>query len=275
MPYPAIISRRIPYDIDGTEVGYNRSLDFYGGIVSWCSSAIKAQINLGGYKLARSAWFFFPEKMEIEAVYVSVVKDYIYDPRAVGIQGSNDTTNGLDGTWEQAIIVGTWYEVDTSPEGFRTKIGSVSFSEPKRAIRINASTSPDGTQGALNIVHLYGRKAMEGTPNDILICDTNGNELTKLMDWGDRPEATEQMKSIKLKNASTTKTANGVNLQLNHADFGMSFNVAGSWTATLDIANIPPNGLSEPIYIKNTVGLPPQTLGPKAGRLIVGVGSWT
>lgn len=274
MPYPAVASRRIAYDIDGTVVGSSTNTTFPQ---VWEDSISVGELNGTGnsnvINRRRTVWFFFPEKTEIGAYFAGGIKAYVYSVfKVASIVGSNDTTNGQDGTWETATISNSGVQ-DPSSISWRTSVGIVSFSEPKRCIKLTLSDSANDI--IWKTIHFYGRKAYGETPDDILICNTDGNELTALMDWGDRPEATEQIKSIKLKNASPTKTANGVNLQLNHADFGLSFNVAGSWTATLDIPNIPPNSLSEPIYIKNTVGLPPQILGPKAGRLIVGVGSWT
>lgn len=277
MPYPAITSRRLPYDIDGTAVA---RADEGLKIIDWINNtsligeANKSEENYVNISL-NGDWgrtyfmFFFPELREIEAAYIVADKNIGGQSGGYVFQGSTDTTNGIDGTWETPTYPnGSPISLQPIVPSWRSDIRPVSFSGPIRCLRLY-------TTGFYNRFHFYGRKAEGQTVDDILLCDINGAELTSLLDWGDRPEATEQIKSIKLKNTSTTKTANGVNLQLNHGDFGMSFNVAGSWTATLDIASIPPNGLSEPIYIKNTVGLPPQTLGPKAGRLIATVGSWT
>lgn len=277
MAYSMISSRRIPYDVDGTAVGYGTIL-----ADTWLNSsqvtALNDEIVVDVITLTDEYTFlFFPEKREIEAGLIQGVRGGVKGTFTLtSIQGSNDTSNGHDGTWETATfpsglpLFDGWDSI-----AWRTQVKPISFSEPKKVLKLRIVNSTAGANARLFLIHLYGRKSAGETPDDILLCDVNGNELTALMDWGDRPEATEQIKSIKLKNVSTTKTANGVNLQLNHGDFGLSFNVSGSWTATLDIASIPPNGLSEPIYIKNTVGLPPQILGPKAGRLIVGVGSWT
>ena len=135
--------------------------------------------------------------------------------------------------------------------------------------------SSTGYSAGLKNVHIFGRKAAGETPDDILLCDTNGNELTALMDWGNRPEGTTLIKSFKVKNASTTKIANNVNLQLNHADFLMSLSPSGPWTATIDIASIPANSLSAEIFVKNALEPPLLTLGPKAARIIATVGSFT
>jgi hypothetical protein len=276
MPYSAITSRRIPYDIDGTIVGHNSFNTFNNGITEWASSSQLSELNdenlvgltgswFSNNPLYKCVWVFFPEKREIELASI-ICSGVLYE-----IQGSNNTTNGVDGTWETATYI-TNPLISPSTYKWREHIQPISFSTSYKCVRMRLMIYD---WNYIYSIHFYGRKASGETSDDILFTDINGNELTALMDWGDRQEASEQIKSIKLKNASTTKTANGVNLQLNHADFGMSFSVAGTWTATLDISSIPVGGLSEPIYIKNTIGNPNQILGAKAGRLITTVGSWT
>lgn len=274
MPYPAITSRRVPYDIDGTAVGKSTS-GLLTGISSWLNSAALGILNNQNvnYSLGTSdklvLWFFFPEKIEIEAMMIQRTGDYLSAPT---IQGSNDTANGLDGTWENAVF--TPSAITTDSNAWRTTIFPVSFSAPMKCLRININNTHNYNERFIKGIHIYGRKAAGETPNDILLCDSNGNELTAIMDWGDRPEGTTVIKSLRIKNASTTKIANNVNLQLNHTDFLMSLDQV-NWVATIDIASIPANSLSAEIFVKNSLGAPPLTLGPKAARIIATVGSFT
>ncbi|KAF5044786.1 hypothetical protein DSECCO2_488060 [anaerobic digester metagenome] len=277
MSYTEITSRRIPYDIDGTVVGYGN------GVIptSWLNSTQSGNLNnsdTGGViSNSMNFWFFFPEKREIECAFIAGYKTYTYGSFVVGsITGSNDTTNGQDGTWETATFPnGSPAKQDPSSVSWRELIKTVSFSEPKRVLKVNIYNSYWDTEMGCSAMHFYGRKAFGETPDDILFCDTDGVELTALDDWGDRPEGTTATKSFKAKNASTTKIANGVNLQLNHADFGLSFSESGPWTATLDITSIAANSLSATIYARNLLGPPLLTLGPKFARCIATVGSWT
>jgi hypothetical protein len=272
MPYPVISSRRIPYDIDGTEIGRSSDIQI-NGIASWADSTTK--INLNGnralneqiYREYKTFWFFFPEAKEIENMFIDITGD---TNATVVVKGSNDTTNGIDGTWETAIYT---YSGLNDVDAWRKNIKTVSFSSAVKVLYVQIY----GDIGAryLRGIHIYGRKAAGETVDDILFCDTNGNELTALKDWGDRPEGTTVIDSFKIKNASTTKIANNVNLQLNHADFGLSFSENGPWTATLDITSIAANSLSATIYIRNLLGPPLLMLGPKDARVIATVESFT
>ena len=96
MTYPAISSRRMPYDVDGTVIGYREASTFDGGIASWLTSSQMIEMNdedmtsmWGSSNGGRYAlWFFFPEKREIEAIAVVFKSN-----NAITLQGSNDTTS--------------------------------------------------------------------------------------------------------------------------------------------------------------------------------------
>jgi len=288
MPYQELNHRRMPYDIDGTIVGYNIGQDYAQGITTWLTESQLSAINdegtstlwksnEGSYggSVQRCMWFFFPEAREFEAT--NWLGSWIRSLLRFEVQGSNDTTNGMDGTWETAVFPsGTPMGSHAVPSWWRIYVKPISFSTSYKIIRVKFElySSYDG-DSYFRKAHFYGRKAAGGTPDDILFCNTDETEKTALLDWGDRPEGTTQINSFKLKNASTSKMANSVNLQLNHSDFGLSFSENGPWTATLDIASIAPDNLSAAIYVRNLLAAPPLILGPKAGRCNVTVGSWT
>ena len=210
-------------------------------------------------------WFFLPEKREVTHIgFVWSAED------TLTIQGSSDTANGMDGTWETATF--TQPVKGITGYRWRTNIIAVSFAEPKKTIRIHCYGTGTGSHAWFGNVHIYGYKAAGETPDDILFCDAStGAEKTALMDWGDRPEGTTLIDSFKVKNASTGKIANDINLQLNHADFLLSWSADGPWTATLDIATLGVGALSNTIYVRNKLEPPLLLLGPYAARVIASV----
>ena len=285
--YPEVLEHRIPFDIDGTEVGYRYQTYatfttlFGNGINHWLTQQEKQNINSenraqewGGYdnKPGFGLWFFFPELREISKVGIQYPAGGIDTPSEVTIQGSTDTTNGMDGTWESAVY--SFPAPSAALDNWRDNIFSVSFSGPVKALRFGLRSTSYADTIKVCAFHIYGQKAEGEQPDDIVFCDVDGNELTSLLDWGDRPEGTTQIQSIKLKNVSGSKIANNVNLQLNHSDFVISFSPDGPWQSVLDIASMAPNSLSATVYIKNALEPPLLTLGPKAARLIVSIGSW-
>lgn len=285
MPYPVISSRRMPYDIDGSVVGYRSATGsnivnncLNQGVASWLTSQQLLTLNgavrgnpLNSTTYAYGFWFFFPEAREIELVglqYPATPSIYSY---SIVMQGSNDTSNGIDGTWETAVF--TMPPYSSAADWWRESLTPVSFSTSYRVVRIGFYTYGNGT--GVQAIHFYGRKAAGSAPDDLLFCNSDGIEKTALLDWGDTPEGTTKIDSFKLKNSSTSKIAQGVNLQLNDSDFLLSFASDGPWTATLDIASIAANSLSATVYVKHQLEPPSLTLGPRQPRCIATVTSWS
>jgi len=284
MSYPAITSRRMPYDIDGTVVGSNGAggNSFATGITTWFTSGDLIEYNDEDLTNVRTMyyygegwawWMFFPEKREIEAMCMLFQAESV----TIVLEGSNDTTNGMDGTWNAATFPNGNPNISCGGDvdAWRTNIKAVSFSTSYKAIRFRGSFGAHGN-GYLFGFHFYGRKAAGETPDDILVLDNELEtpaEFTALKDWGDRPEGTTVINSIRLKNDSATKVANNINIQLNNADYLISWDQV-SWSATLDIASLSVGSVSSPIYIKQSLDPPLLILGARAARLNITVGSW-
>ena len=286
--YPTINNHRIPFDLDGTEIGYrtaaNSSIStiLANGINTWLSESDKQNLNSEtrtqswgksfdspGFAL----WFFFPEVRAINQIAFFYPSTPISTISTHTIQGSTDTTNGMDGTWETASYSFITPAVDL--DYWRKNIMAVSFSGPVKALRIALQSTGVNNSIWIQGLHLYGTKASGEQPDDILFCDAAGTPLTTLTDWGDQPEGTTEIQSIKLKNASASKIATDISLLLNHSDFAFSFSESGPWQSSLAIASLGPESLSSLIYVRNSLNPPLLTLGPKAARLIATVGSWT
>lgn len=281
MPYADILSRRIPYDINGSYVSYRQTTAYADSTMlnnfltfgSWLSDTAVA--NLNSYKKEQSwgqahnqstpiFWIFFPNKVNV--THMTFVGNYAIN--YCYIQGSSDTTNGTDGTW----INGTFtYKAGNASTSWREHIFTCTFSNnPIKAIRFTLHGVDDFY---LYHAHVYGYE-VDDTPEDILFCDTSGIEFTALMDWKDRPEGTDEIKTFKLKNKSTTKSANTINLSIALADFSLSLDQL-TWTSSIDIPSLAADTLSDNIYIKNTIGAHPQTLGLRSSRIVATIGSWT
>lgn len=288
MSYTAIASRRMPFDIDGTAVGQRSgvggSIEGYlgQGVSSWLNSTELGNLNgtaraqTWGYGWDSSPsqyfWFFFPETREVTQIFVDLV-NASSGIAANSIQGSLDSTNGMDGTW----MTGTYTlpSIPTSDtDSWRKNVFTVSFPSAVKVLRVGFRTS-GGTGNGLQIsgVHIYGMKAAGQTPDDVVFCSSDGTEYTSLQDWGNSPEGTTAYGSFYLKNVSS-KTANGLNIQLNHTDFMISTDQA-IWKAVIDIASLSPEAISAPIYTRRLLQPPLLTLGPKQARAILTIASFT
>jgi hypothetical protein len=286
MPYPTLLGHVIPYHIDGTVV---IGFDVTGAWEYTVPSNKLVEINdedlirtdvfnglTGNGSPGAYLTFFFPEQREIQGLYIICDTGGPYS-----VQGSNDSTNGFDGTWEAASApsglnnstanADTWRRSEAGNIGYK----AISFSGAKRVLRIGLTGLGGGYE--VKICHIYGKKGSGQTPDDIVFLDAEDSdaEFTIPLDFGDRPAGTSVVRQIKIQNTSATLTANTIDLQLNHADFTFSTSPTGPWAAHLVISSLAPTTKSSVIYIKNTTQIPPADLGPYRAPLIATVGSWT
>lgn len=298
MVYSTIDSNRIAYDVDGTSIYYktgyyDSSWDI--GVATKLSNALMIELNDENTTVTISSqytapalyyinlWMFLPEKCNVTEMFVGGISYVDYSTQAgfslISLQGSNDTTNGVDGTWETATFPnGNPAVLKPTTVAWRSSVKAVNFSTAYRSYRMIVGNlySSGGyySQCRLQTVHLYGEKAIGETPNDLIFYEITDTEITALNDFGDRPEASTVYDSFKLKNVSPDKVATTVSVGITHTDFLLSLSETGPWTASVSIASIAAGAFSDPIYIKNELGQPPLTLGPKAAKCTATVGSW-
>lgn len=282
MGYTALPDQRMPYHRDGSRMlQATNTGGIFGSNQTWPSGGDTIALNgmaIGTTHAASSGlaeelctWVFFPESREVTAIYYSLN----FAPDFVTFQGSSDTTNGIDGTWETATFTPV-PQPAASIDDWRSLIKSVSFTGPKRAVRLRARK--DGIASTnLRVIHLYGEKAAGQTPNDLIFIDhdtTPGVEYTAPEDFGDRPLGTSVVRQFRVKNASATLTANTINLQCNDADFAISTD-GTTWVVTIDIASLAAGAESATMYVRNTTPAPGATIGPRFAEIVALVGSWT
>ncbi len=286
MPYTALPDMRMPYDDDGSVYALGSLFD---GILNYPSGSQALHANGSVYGTAgaggaatasvvgyRGAWLFFPELREVTAFYAwfhttdgasSAVMT------ASLIEGSTNSTNGLDGTWETASVGGA--PTRNNNFDWRSTIKSLSFTGSKKIVRLCFTYN----WAAVNVylLHVYGEKGSGQTPDDIIYIDhdtTPGVEYTAPEDFGDRPLATTVTRQFRVKNTSATLTANTINIQCNDADFAISTDNT-TWVVTINIASLGPGAESSTMYIRNTTPAPGALLGPRFARIVTTVGSWT
>ena len=318
MAYTALPDRRLPYHRDGTVVGWqltnttSPSTAVAQGFTNYLSSGDRSEFNDQDYTALSASlapgwggaagptlcvWWFFPEQREVTAFafggttlddagttyHVQTSAGTLTTVRLHWIQGSSDTTNGVDGTWETASLPSgaTVGFRGQSLDLWRGSIGVISFTGGNRAIRavfVVASAGAIG-QGTRPIVlgHIYGEKVAGQTPNDLIFIDhdtTPGAEFTAPEDFGDRPLGTTVTRQFRVKNASATLTANTINLQCNDSDFTISED-GTTWVTTINIASLAAGAESATLYVRNTTPAAGNPLGPRFAEIVALVGSWT
>jgi hypothetical protein len=284
MPYTALPDRRMPYDNDGSQVGRYTSVN---GILSWLSSGERIELNDHDY--ANVTWslmysardigaiVFFPETREVTGIYAWVQDDggAGSNQPITGVQGSTDSVNGLDGSWEAASMP-SGYPGYANDYYWRSDIKPVSFTGPKRTVKAFRYIVNDGMV-YFYILHLYGEKAAGQTPDDVIFInhdDTPGVEFTAPEDFGDQPLGTTVVRQWRLKNTSATKTANTINIQCNDSDFSISEDGV-NWVVTINLASLAAGAESATYYVRCVTPAVGALLGPRHSRIVVTVASYT
>jgi len=295
MPYTALPDMRIPYDNDGTVFAFGST---EMGITAYPTAAVAielqdedfvlpygtgagAGLNPGGSNAtARSWWFFFPEQREVTGTYCyfrggdGVSTTNI----ALGaVYGSNDTTNGVDGTWETASLPAGVPAYTPQFDDWRSGIKTISFTGGKRTVRAALVATSNRPIVQPYIVHLYGEKVAGQTPDDVIYIDhdtTPGVEYQAPEDFGDQPLGTTVVRQFRVKNTSATKTANAINVQCNDADFAISTD-GTTWVVTINITSLGPGAQSATMYVRCTTPAPGNLLGPRFARIVTTVSSYT
>ena len=284
MPYSVFPDRAIPYHLDGTVI---KLINSVSGVVKTLSSGEMAELNDFDYtqivvypSVPTYCVTFFPELRDISAIFAFVLRrnldSTLTDIPITGLQGSADTTNGLDGTWTNATVA-AYPPAVNDLDSWRKNIKAVSGLDGVKAIRFKWTLTTQSFY-ALIIQHLYGQKTAGQTVDDILFLDAEDGdaEFAIPQDFGDRPAGTSVQHQIKIKNASTTLTASTVTLTVYDANdlIRISDDSAGPWETSMVIASLAANTKSDVIYIKCETPAAPTPLGPQKPLIGVTVGSW-
>lgn len=291
MTYTALPDRRMPYDNDGTVVytttDNQNSASFalhtpnlvltqtqMQELQDTDQATVMAELSTGSDGSA-ALWWFFPEQREVTgAIFI-----HQGGPDSTAMGGSNDSTNGIDGTWETpSTPSGSPFQNYSAVDQWRNAIRPISFTGPKRNFRAILALNSSGAANATwYLAHVYGEKGAGQTPDDVIYIDhdtTPGVEYASPEDFGDQPLGTTVVRQFRLKNTSATKTANAIDVQCNDSDFAISTDGV-TWVVTINIASLGPGAQSATMYVRCTTPAPGNLLGPRFGRIVTTVASYT
>src|SRR5258708_1727895 len=180
MPYSAMLSRLMPINNDGSVVGQENangpvtSYPSNADVIAWVAAAsggtdggISAN---GGVSVLRTT-IFFPESRTVLGFIAGFGSD-VWGTLARALQGSTDTANGSDGTWEAASLPGGYPpNIGNTPTTWRTNVAACTFSNAKKTIQFDYDYNSGASANKLRALHIYGVKASGQTPDDIIFLD--------------------------------------------------------------------------------------------------------
>jgi hypothetical protein len=288
MPYTPYLDRVMPYHLDGTVV---KQIDATVGVVKTFSAGEMLEANDEDYTVvtlssysSSNGWviLFFPELVDITQIFV--IARYLwaavsYPVAPTSIEWSPDTTNGLDGTWNNAIMP-NGYNADTmNLDSWRTGFKAMTGVTGATALRIKFDAGVLRNYNGLFIMHLYGKKYAGETPDDILFLDPDDAyaEYDLPMEFGDIPSGTSLQRMLALYNDSAALDANNITITVIDPDDQIRIGVTdvGPWLTTQTIVLLAHGDTSIDFYIKCEAPAPPTPLGPNRAPIKVQVGAWT
>lgn len=273
--YPDVPGARIPYDVDGT-VWYNVSGAPPPVLISAANVAAmndESDTTLSSPSDGGTVMCIFPDFRDITHMCV------ICHASGISTQISADTTNGTDGTWVAGPSFPSRTNVSVNPT-YRTAIDTVNLTNVK-AIKFTFGFGGAYTS-RIRAIHMYGKWS---SLNDFLFGwhpTLNQALIGADLDFGDAMQGTTATKTFRIKNNSSTQTANNVLISdeaLTNAtpDIPTQYDYSldgTNFSQTVTIPSIAPNGISPIITLRRNTAAN-AALGLHALRIKAVPGSWT
>jgi hypothetical protein len=168
--------------------------------------AVKSALNM--------VYLFFPEKREVDGYYWNILTGMVGgDVKFEYLSYSTDTTNGVDGSFSalgQEIRATAVVKPD-----YRDNIQTDALSNVTCVMEeFGGYTGVFGDQIKLRALHIYGTITPGDTPDRLLFLDTDNSdiEFTRPLDYGNVGRGSTNIRLVKVKNNSSTLTANTVQI---------------------------------------------------------------
>lgn len=274
-------AHRVAYDRDGS-VGVSITNT---GIITAMTATQMQSINSeaeGGLTLPSSAFhlaIIFAVPINISAIFLSMAAS---TPTPT-ILTSKDSTNGADGTWLTRVGAASYLR-DVKPNyrlsSYLTSIPGGADSQNVTGLRISGSAA----LAAVRALHVYGSPGTAATPDRLEPWHPTLNEPLgpTYFDWGNTPRSSSADRSFRIKNHSTTLTAEDVELYVEALTPGapsvsgmhtISENGGSTFLNAITLDELGPGDISDVLILRRVV---PNNAAVSvwSARLGVDVGSW-
>jgi hypothetical protein len=281
--YPDAPDHKIYYNDDGSAVFGQATT---GGSVATVSAALanglNGEANGGAVTMSSTVriGLVFPQAMDIAGLFV-VTNVGVGDTSGI-VRTSTDTTMGADGAWTTQTSAFPIVSVNdaAATTKWRTAVQSVSYLGVRGlTVSGNAAGSP-----FCRAFHIYGRPSSGENPDRLRFWHptTDTEVLGPHFDYGDVPRSGTATVQFRIKNNSTTKTANTITV----ADDALTaasptlasqttFSADGtSFSATLPIGNLAPGALSAILHARLVLNATAQ-IGAWRQRFKATAATWT
>ena len=220
----------------------------------------------------------FSEPWDLAAVFVAL------SGGSPIIETSKDTTTGIDGTWTVQATAAS-YTRDVRPQ-YRIASNLVtmisgSTSQQIRGIRLSFGSN---TTLSVRAIHVYGDLSSTATQHrlDFRQVGTDAQVGPTYFDWGNVPRVSSADKTFRVKNLSSTKTANGVQVYPEALTPGVP-SVPGmlllstdgtTFLPSISLGDMAPGAISGTLTVRRVVPSNAQ-VSVWSARLVADADSWT
>lgn len=278
--YPDVPGHRMALDKDGTAMYYISTANAFTAITTANVKSLNDETNTAYSPGPGTIAAIFPELRDISGYYF-LNNDNTGRAASGGwnaIEVSPNTTNGFDGTWTAiATNVALGGNSNVNPN-YRTNITATSQTNV-RGIR-----SYSATGGNVAAFHVYGSPSSGQNPDRLVLWHPTLDQAAggAYLDWGNVPQNTTADRQFRIKNISSSLTANNITLSLDALSDATPTNVSQhvlssdgvTFSATLPIGNIAPNTIS-PVYTLRRVTAANAALSIWALRFNADATSWS
>lgn len=276
--YPDVPGHRFAYHVDGTKIFL---LNAATSILTEVTSQAATLNNEGDDYVSgegnTSIIFVFPEARNLQGYFVAKYNSGNRNYTMGTMHVSTDTTDGLDGTWT-VLVNPTSYTIasDSIVPNFRSSIATSSASNIK-GVKFDYSSGYD--VDGFRAIHFYGNIPLTESPDRLAFWHpTLDSQLDgAYFDWGDDVQGQSYTKKFRIKNNSSSKTANSIMLSsgTQTGSMAIDFSTDGStYTSSLNIGNLAPGAMSGELYARRSVAAD-EGLNTRTCYLSAVAGNWS
>lgn len=281
--YPNVPSWRMAWDRDGTQAYFISRANVITQLTSGQCQALNDEsdtsiANTGFPAAGGQLALIFPELRDLDAHFMSGALNGTQG----SVQVSTNTTNGVDGTWTTLLAFGSKPWTQQVIPNYRSAIVAGTALGIK-SVRFDVS-SVGNAVSAIGSLHVYGEPIPGANPNRLALWHaTLDSRLAPWADdWGDVPRSSSEDRTFRVKNLSSSLTANSVRVAQEIltdtspsvvGQHTLSFG-GGSFLPQVNVGNLAPGTISGVVTIRRNTPSN-AVLGTWTHRVFAEANSWS
>jgi len=199
---------------------------------------------------------------------------------------STDTTDGTDGTWTALTVtfgnIGQHDQGSDNPKPYyRSDIATLALSNVK-GIRVRWNGAANWSSNArIFVLHIYGSRPTAGV-NRLAFWHPSSDQAigAAALDFGDIAQGVSVTKQFRVKNLSSSLTANTITVQVSdllpeYTGTGLQVSADNvTYQNSVNIGNLSSGAISPTLYVRRTVP-GAETTTQRQARLLANAASWS